>query len=122
MCTWQHLLRVLLSILWMGSASTGMALECTGILHHMFGEYPIKYQLDDERESTTGYVKYWGPATEAWIEGTYEWNCDDSQNIRILIMRFGDETNVCKSFHDYEFDCRSDMSPMEWEITCSPSR
>lgn len=94
------------------------AMTCTGMLDHMFGNYPVTYELDDISESTSGYVKFWGPAAGAWTEGTYQWDEDEALRVKILTMRFGQETNICKSYWDYQFKCKSDMSPLEWEISC----
>jgi hypothetical protein len=76
---------------------------CAGTMDHRIGDFPVTYEFDSAEEcaaSYVGYVKYWGPETKAWTEGTYTWDCYGDQAIKILIMKFAEETNTCKSF-DY---------------------
>jgi hypothetical protein len=101
--------------------SAALGHTCSGTMHHMMGDMPVTYEFDSADEcaaSYVGYVKYWGPGTDAWIEGTYTWDCYEEQNIKIIRMKFADEMNICKSFDDHNYSCWSNRSTMKWDITC----
>lgn len=98
---------------------TAFAAVCTGQMNTSFGPYDVRYEVPDyDPAATEGYVRYWGPGTGAWTEGRYRWIYDQDGQKMILKMFFGSETNTCISFQKGAFSCRSDATPMTWDMVC----
>ncbi len=99
--------------------TTAHALTCAGGMNTTFGPQTVRYELNAYDEAQPeGYVKYWGPGTGAWTEGRYLWIPDPDSQRMVLKMYFGIETNVCVSYRNGLFTCRSDQTPITWDMRC----
>lgn len=107
------------SLLLVAFGTSAHALTCTGTMNTSFGPYTITYEVPNyDASATEGYLKYWGPGTGAWTEGRYRWIYNDHQEKVALKLFFGVETDTCVSNGRGTLNCRSDMTPMTWDIVC----